>query len=312
MQDALESELESAMAGGYGPFVVSSSKSETEGVVGFNYRRHDIIGLRRSTIELADCLQESGVVIVGEANMTFSFALAAYFQSWNGIISSVADTVEDPSALLESGYSLAKETCESNHRTMLWVDNFKVGSVLSDMLQELNLPLTRAPSARVPYQHLKRAMADLIMDECIQTATSRIEIVYDMADATFICDNVDPFKLDGSKVAGDIISRHLWFQCPWKAPGDHRSTAALLLEFLNQSASCQQGGGLVLIGVINLYPYCTQYGLMDLLIHPSYEFVGYDDSMIRALMLMGYLFQSRYVIDGAEESHITLIFRKRE
>ena len=310
MQEVLETET--AMAGGYGPYVVSSASADADGILKFNYQRHDVVGLRKTNIDLSDSLLESGVVILGEANMTFSFALASYFQSWNGIISTTAGAVEDPGAVLDSGYSLAKETSDANHRRMLLADKLQVGAVFSTMLEDLQLPLLRAPSARAPYLNLKRAMTDLILEECIQTATSRIEIVYDMADMNCICDCVDPFNLGSSKVAGDIISRHLWFQCPWKAPGDHRSTSSLVLEFLNQSAACQQGGGLVLIGVMNLYPYCTQYGLMDMLIHPSYEFVGYDDEMIRELMLLGYCFKSRYVIDGAEDAHITLVFRKRE
>ena len=243
--------------------------------------------------------------------MSFTFALAAYFQSWNGIMCTLPSSVEDPMSLLDSGYTLSKSTCESNQRLLL-LDDRKFGGVFTNLLKDLSLPLVKAPSARTPYQHMKRVMADLILEECIQTACSRIESVYDMADVSYICDSVDPYNLESSKVAGDIVSRHLWFQCPWKGSGDHRSTASLLLQFLNQASTCQQAGCLVIIGVINLYPYCTQYGLTDLLVHPDYEFVGYNDSLIRELMLLGYSFQSRYVIDGAEYSHVTLIFQRRE
>lgn len=307
-----EDEKETAKAGGFGPFVVSASSPTADATLNFNYQRRDIIGLRKANISLAESMADYGVVIVGEGNFSFSFALAAYFQSWNGIISTVPDAVEDRRALLDSGLSLVKETCEANHRLLLLNDQKNVADAISSLMQDLKLPLLKAPSARAPYQHLKRSITEKIMEECIQTATSRIEVAFDMADIDCICDSVDPFSLDTSKVAGDIISRNLWFQCPWKAPGDHRSTASLLLDFLNQGALCQQGGGLVMIGVINLYPYCTQYGLMDLLSHPSYEFVGYDDELIRELLLLGYSFQSRYVIDEVEYSHVTLVFRKRD
>lgn len=236
--------------------------------------------------------------------------MAAYFQSWTGIISTLPVTVDDASALLESGYVLCKETCASNQRLLLLKDQDYQG-VFTNFLHGLNLPLLKAPSARAPYQHLKRVMEDLVMAECIQTSTSRIESVFDMADTTCICDSVDPYELEASKVAGDIVSRNLWFQCPWKGPKDQKNTASLLLQFLNQASACQLSGGFVMIGVINLYPYCTQYGLMDMLIHPSYEFMGYDDKLIRELLLLGYSFESRYVIDGAEDSHVTLVFRKR-
>jgi hypothetical protein len=309
--DDAESEVEgTTKAYGFGPFVLSASSTGVDGVLMFNYQRRDVLALRRTIIDLPQTLSDYGVVVVGEGNMSFSFALAAYFQSWNGIISTVPSAVEDSSALLDSGYALCKSTCLSNQRLLL-LDEQKAASVFTTMLQQLNLPLLSAP-VRAPYQHMKRTIQDLVMEECIQTATSRIESVYDMADSTCICDSVDPFNLETSKVAGDIVGRNLWFQCPWKGPGDHRSTASQLLQFLNQAAACQQGGGFVLIGFINLYPYCTQYGLMDLLTHPDYEFVGYDDNLIRELLLMGYSFESRYVIDGAENSHVTMVFRKRE
>lgn len=311
--DSVEvSEIETAKVGGYGAYVVSLNSAASDGYTKFNYQRNDFLGLRPTDIDLAHSLAEAGVIIVGESNMTFSFALAAYFQSWNGIISTLSDTVEEPNKLIDSGYSLTKETCEANHRLLLLNDKLAVASAFSTMLEELQLPLLKAPNARLPYQHMKRMMMNLIMEDCIQTSTSRIELAYDVVDANCICDTVDPFDLENSKIAGDIISRHLWFQCPWKAPGNHKGTASLLVEFLNQSAACQQPGGLVIIGVINMYPYCTQYGLRDMLVHPSYEFVGCDDRLIRELMLLGYCFQSRYVIDGAEDCHVTLVFRKRE
>lgn len=305
--DSVESSLDSVKAYGYGRYAVSPSH---DSALKFNYQRKDYIGLLRTDINICSSITEAGVIVLGEGNLSFSFSLAAFFQSWIGIMSTLPNKVEDPRAAITAGYELTKRSCEDNQRLHL-LRGQDVDSVLSQMLLDLNLPLLREGTVRAPYQHMKREITNLILQDCVLTGISRIESIYDMADPGIICDDVDPYDLENSKVAGDCFSRNLWFQCPWKGPGDQRSNASYLLNFLNQAATCQQSGRLVMIGVINLFPFCTQYGLMDLLAHPSYEFVGYDDQFIRELILLGYKFQSRYVIDGAEFSHITLIFRKR-
>ncbi len=303
---------EAAKSGNYGSFVVSAADlTDVSPELQFNYQGHHIVGLRRTDIDIADSISNNGVVIVGEGNFTFSFAMAGYFQSWTCIISTFANTIDDKDALIFSAYETAKDSCALNQELLLF-QKHQVDHIFSEALQSLNVPLLSSASIRAPYQNLKRRISELVTEECILTANSRIESAYDMADTVCISEGIDHHNLENSKISGDLVSRNIWWQCPWKNPGDHKSTAAVLFEFLTQAGSCQQAGGLVCIGIINIYPFCTQYGFADLLSHPQYEFVGYDDRLIRELLLLGYSFQSRYVIDGAEYNHITFIFKRRE
>lgn len=300
---------QAARHGEYGGFVVPAAEMADDDLK-FTYLGNKALGIRCSAIDIAASIAENGVVIISEGNFSFSFSLAAYFQSWSGIISTFPDGVEDHRAVIEEGYITARDSCEANQKLLL-LRGRNVEATLSHMMEELKLPLLGPASPSAPYQNFKRRAIELIVDECAQTSLSRIEIAYDMSDTASICDQVHSSTLESSKVAGDLSSRHIWYQCPWKAPTSSQSTAALVIDFLNQAAICQQAGYLVMIGVINLFPYCTQYGLLDIISHPQYEFVGFDKNLIRELLLLGYSFQSRYVIDGAEFSHVTLIFKRR-
>jgi hypothetical protein len=70
-------------------------------------------------------------------------------------------------------------------------------------------------------------------------------------------------------------------------------------------------GNYVMVGIMNIHPYVSQYQLPELFSHAQYKFVGFDDSLVTEVLYYGYKYQSRMRLNGAEQSHVTLVFEKR-
>ena len=118
---------------------------------------------------------------------------------------------------------------------------------------------------------------------------------------------------EGLQVGGKVA----WFQCPWMA-NEMQNTGRLVADFLEHMGYRQGPGDYSLVGIVNLFPYVTNYMLGELLgdglantrTH-NYEFLGADQKFVRELLQYGY--HHRGCSDRHYyflHSHITLVFRR--
>jgi hypothetical protein len=217
-------------------------------------------------------------VIIGEGNLSFSFALGAYLMlddPWDVIKSTIYEknVVE---GFIRKGREIAKKKCKSNYRLL----NEGRDPNESDLIEK-HERIDELPSLQV-YTGV---------DAVNLYATLPPEILPFVAEFEFC----------------------LWFQCPWvdyfSTGGE--STYDLISRFLSSASQVQTTGHYVMIGIMNIFPYVQLYQLPELFNHEQYKFIGFDDTLVSEVLHYGYKYQSRMRLNGAEQSHVTLVFEKR-
>lgn len=217
-------------------------------------------------------------MIIGEGNLSFSFALGAYLMlddPWEVI----KTTIYEKSVMegfISKGRETTKKKCKLNYRLL----NGGKDPNPSD-LAEKHERIDELPSLQ------------------IHTGVDAINLYATLPP------EVLPFLTE--------FEYCLWFQCPWveylHAGGE--TTFDLISKFLSSAYEVQTPGNYVIVGIMNIFPYVQEYRLQELFTHPQYKFVGYDDSLINEVIKYGYKYQSRMRLNRAELSHVTLVFEKR-
>lgn len=130
------------------------------------------------------------------------------------------------------------------------------------------------------------------------------------------------FGVDATNTNVRVKGRVVWFQCPWislRSRARGINTATLVRNFLTHMESKQSPGDYLLIGIVNQFPYVTEYGLGELLgVNLSqqyvgqYRFLGADTTLVREILQHGYRHQAIKDIHGQVlHDHVTLVFQKQ-
>lgn len=219
-----------------------------------------------------------GVVIIGEGNLSFSFALGAYLMlddPWDVIKTTVYEkhVVE---GFISKGREIAKKKCKLNYRLL----NAGHDPNASDLIEKYER-IDELPSLQM------------------YTGVNAVDLYATLPP------EVLPFVTE--------FEFCLWFQCPWvdyHSAGEE-GTFDLISKFLSSASQVQAPGNHVMIGIMNIHPYVTHYQLLELFSHTQYTFIGFDSSLVTEILYYGYKYQSRMRLNGAEQSHVTLVFEKR-
>uniref|UniRef100_A0AC34RHH5 25S rRNA (uridine-N(3))-methyltransferase BMT5-like domain-containing protein n=1 Tax=Panagrolaimus sp. JU765 TaxID=591449 RepID=A0AC34RHH5_9BILA len=128
--------------------------------------------------------------------------------------------------------------------------------------------------------------------------------------------------IDAAKMNLDIGQYHsvknVWFQCPWRHPGN---TDELLKEFIERFSQIQQAGQKLIIGIVANVVYYYRYELEkifgpedDSFINKhGYEYLGFDGELIKNILKNGYRHHSD---SGGDlhvilfDNHITIVLKK--
>lgn len=223
-------------------------------------------------------INKTGVVVIGEGNLSFTFALGAYLmldEPWDVIKSTIYEkSIKE--GFIAKGRETTKKKCKLNFR-LLHNGEDPHASDLAEKHERIDeLP---------PLQVHTGVDAEKLY------ATLPPEVLPFLTEFDFC----------------------LWFQCPWVEyfHAGQESTFDLVGKFLSSAYEVQTPGSHVMVGIMNIFPYVQEYHLEELFSHSQYKFVGYDDSLITEVLHYGYKYQSRMRLNGAELSHITLVFEKR-
>ena len=110
----------------------------------------------------------------------------------------------------------------------------------------------------------------------------------------------------------------IFFQCPY-AGYKNDETKMLVRDFISSASKVQRPNGLLFIGITTYFPYCTNYGLPEVIRdggHASingYRFVGADTEFPKEMLRRGYKHQAFSDIhDKIKDAHLTLCFTKKK
>lgn len=264
---------------------------------------------------LSDLLlkQRRPVLFVGEGNFSFTVAFAA-----------LRECEATPTSLVQhrpsmsGGHKVWEGIVSSRYEPVgpatehQYVGGSRVHCKPAPVLSEVQL-LCVAESASYCGHH-KRCKGQ---DQSSQTdlCFQRIKL---LADLPAVPDSLSwQYRVDARHIPPDLVGRSavVWFQCPCSPePG---GTAALVLDYLLNTARHMATGGYVCVGISRHPDYVGRYGLQDILqggvVGAWYRLVGADVVLVRRVLECGYRHEGEsdvhhYLLD----CHVTLVFQRKE
>ncbi len=257
----------------------------TDSVISINWAARQNIDVPRVCMLKSFLVEgpQPDVVIFGEGNFTFSVAFAALRQSWKGITSTRFEAVSPvfPEPQFREVQLEAITYCIRN------------AEIAFDFTKELKLEAKARTLDRV---------SEVLQLPYPDPQTWRFGV-----NATDMPQGLD--------VRGKVV----WFQCPWvsRARSD-QTTFGLISSFLTCMAGRQGAGDYVLIGIVTIFQYVTNYKLEVLLQYAvagsvNYDFVGADEELIKDILECGYHHKAVAgdIHNVILNHHLTLVFQKR-